>query len=304
MNNGPLFGPTEGWSLEPVATWLLTEGRRARNGVALATGLVAQLDAVGAKIDRLRVTTTTLHPQLVALGVFWDRAQGARLWAGAHGVESADAYIGSPSQFVRDSGQTYRRRLDAPIRDDEHATLGDLLAEGMTDYVALPLVSSSGVNDISTLAAQSPAGFSDADVARFTALSNLLAPLIENSDLRGFTSVCESALDAAIGAFDSIAVFNHRRRHAGLPVIELGLGLHLGTVTHANVGSPSRLAFNVVGPAVNMTARIQSLTKETGEPLLLSKDFSRLVKRPLRRVGEFDLRGISGPQEVFTPQEI
>ena len=116
--------------------------------------------------------------------------------------------------------------------------------------------------------------------------------------------MCESALDAAIDAFDSLAVVNHRRRHGGLPLIEFGLGLHLGEVTHANVGSPSRLAFNVVGPAVNMTARIQSLTKETGEPLLLSKPFARLVKRPLRSVGEFDLRGVAGRQELFTPVEI
>jgi adenylate cyclase len=117
-------------------------------------------------------------------------------------------------------------------------------------------------------------------------------------------AVCESALDAAIDAFDTIAVVNHRRRHGGHPVIEFGLGLHLGEVTHANVGSPGRLAFNVVGPAVNMTARIQSLTKETGEPLLLSGQFAKLVQRPLRSVGEFNLRGVAGPQELFTPIEI
>ena len=53
-----------------------------------------------------------------------------------------------------------------------------------------------------------------------------------------------------------------------------------------------------------MTARIQSLTKETGEPLLLSSDFAKLVQRPLRRVGEYNLRGVAGPQELFTPVEL
>ena len=43
-------------------------------------------------------------------------------------------------------------------------------------------------------------------------------------------AVCESALDAAIDAFDTIAVVNHRRKHGGHPVIEFGLGLHLGEV--------------------------------------------------------------------------
>jgi adenylate cyclase len=116
-------------------------------------------------------------------------------------------------------------------------------------------------------------------------------------------AVCDGALDAAIDALDGIAVVNHRRRHAGLPQIEFGLGLHLGTVTHANVGAPDRLAFNVVGPAVNKTARIQALTKEAGEPLLLSKEFAERIRRPLRSLGRFDLHGVAGAQEVFTPEK-
>ena len=112
--------------------------------------------------------------------------------------------------------------------------------------------------------------------------------------------VCASALDAAVDAFASIAVVNHRRRRSGQSLIEFGLGLHLGNVTHANVGSPDRLSFNVVGPAVNMTARIQDLTKETGVPLLMSSDFARHIRHKLRSVGRYDLRGIGKSQEVFT----
>ena len=116
-------------------------------------------------------------------------------------------------------------------------------------------------------------------------------------------TVCEAALQAACDAFNSIAVVNHRRRRAGQAVIEFGLGLHVGTVTHANVGSRDRLAFNVVGPAVNMTARIQSMTKALGEPLLLSAEFAGQVKARLRSVGRHDLRGVASAQELFTPVE-
>ncbi len=115
-------------------------------------------------------------------------------------------------------------------------------------------------------------------------------------------AVCNAALDAAIDALDAMAVTNHRRRRSGYAQIEFGLGLHLGEVTHANVGAPDRLAFNVVGPAVNKTARIQALTKEAGVPLLVSREFAAHIQRPLRAVGRFDLRGVSGAQEVFTPE--
>ncbi len=113
-------------------------------------------------------------------------------------------------------------------------------------------------------------------------------------------AVCEAALDAAVDAFASIAVVNHRRRHAGMPEIAFGLGLHLGEVTHANVGAPNRLAFNVVGQAVNKTARIQAKTKDAGVPLLMSAEFAALVRRPLRSAGRFELHGVAGEHEVHT----
>ena len=135
-----LFGPTEGWSLEPVATWMLTEGRRITDAAQLVTQLMARLDAAGARIDRLRFSSTTLHPQLAAWGLFWNRRDGAQPWNGAHGVQFSDAYIGSPIQYVREHAQPFRFRVGATEEEGEHALLLDLRHEGMTDYIALPLV--------------------------------------------------------------------------------------------------------------------------------------------------------------------
>ena len=52
--------------------------------------------------------------------------------------------------------------------------------------------------------------------------------------------------------------------------------------------------------AVNKTARLQALTKDAGVPLLLSQELAARVRRPVRSIGHFDLRGVSGPQEMFT----
>jgi class 3 adenylate cyclase len=51
---------------------------------------------------------------------------------------------------------------------------------------------------------------------------------------------------------------------------------------------------------VNKTARIQSLTKDAGAPLLLSEEFAAHIQRPLRSLGRRDLRGVAGAHEVFT----
>ena len=130
-----LFGPVGRWSLEPVAVWLLTAGRRIVNPRQFLDALVAQLDAAGARIDRMRISSPTLHPQLAALGISWIRGEDAQLWSGMHGVMQSDAYIGSPMEFVRNSQQTLHQTIPTEAAAGEHPVWQDLRAEGMRDYL-------------------------------------------------------------------------------------------------------------------------------------------------------------------------
>ena len=107
-----LLGSDEGWSLAPVAAWLAIEGRLILEPVALLNALAARLDAAGAHIDRLGFTLGTIHPQILAWGVFWTRGRSAAEFAGWHGVEHSDAYVDSPVQFVREHKRPFRRRLE------------------------------------------------------------------------------------------------------------------------------------------------------------------------------------------------
>lgn len=52
-----------------------------------------------------------------------------------------------------------------------------------------------------------------------------------------------------------------------------------------------------------LAARLQSMSKQAGVPLLLSKEFAAHIRRAVRSIGHFDLRGIGGPQEMFTPED-
>lgn len=396
MSNFALFGSQVGWSLEPVAAWLLTDARSSLDPAELIEALAAQLDSAGAQVDRLAVMSRTLHPQYAGWSVRWGRKNGIHSGAIEHGSGGSDAFVGSPVQYVQENHRPFRQHISAQAQEGEHGLVQDLRKAGITDYLALPMPYAANLVSVLTLATTKPSGMSEEDIERFTALANLLAPLIEiigtrrttlgllntfvgprigerilhgqvkrgdgeridaafwYSDLRGFTNlseslptpellsllndyfeycaaaatgrggeilqfigdailivfeigkcgdranVCAAALEAAVDAFDSIAVVNHRRKRAGHALIEFGLGLHVGTVTHANVGSPDRLAFNVVGPAVNMTARIQSMTKELHTPLLMSAEFSKHLRTPLKSVGCHDLRGVASAQELFT----
>jgi len=80
----------------------------------------------------------------------------------------------------------------------------------------------------------------------------------------------ERAVRCAWAMQQALAAFDEENQAQGLPRLTMGIGLHLGPVVAGNIGSPERLKYGVVGPAVNMVSRIQTLT--AGGEVLLSDD--------------------------------
>ena len=112
-------------------------------------------------------------------------------------------------------------------------------------------------------------------------------------------TACNAAIDAAIDAYDTLETLNHRRRRHGQPEIEFGVGLSIGEVIYGNVGAPDRLDFTVMGPAVNRTARLESLTKNLDCNILFSKTFAELIEVPSQFLGDHEMKGIADPQAVY-----
>ncbi|MBT8435754.1 MAG: adenylate/guanylate cyclase domain-containing protein [Gammaproteobacteria bacterium] len=112
-------------------------------------------------------------------------------------------------------------------------------------------------------------------------------------------TACNAAIDAAIDAYNTLETLNHQRRRHGQPEIEFGVGLNVGEVIYGNVGAPDRLDFTVMGPAVNRTARLESLTKEFDCNILFSKNFAELIEVPSQFMGDHEMKGIAEPQAVY-----
>ncbi len=112
-------------------------------------------------------------------------------------------------------------------------------------------------------------------------------------------AACRAALDAALDARGTLGALNHLRRRHGEPPIEFGVGLNLGEVIYGNVGAPDRLDFTVMGPAVNRTARLESLTKTLDRSILFSREFADCIQQPVVALGEHEMKGVAGPQAVY-----
>ena len=117
-------------------------------------------------------------------------------------------------------------------------------------------------------------------------------------------SACARALSAAANARQALAELNLERTGAGEPKIGYGIALHVGDVMYGNIGGERRLDFTVIGPAVNLAARIEGLCRDLGRPILLSADFVAASGLDAEHLGTFSLKGLSNPQQVFAPPEI
>jgi adenylate cyclase len=70
-------------------------------------------------------------------------------------------------------------------------------------------------------------------------------------------------------------------------------------VLYGNIGAPARLDFTVIGPAVNLVTRIESLCRGLGRPLLASARFASPCGSRLVSLGRHALKGIAEPAEIF-----
>ncbi|HEX6795985.1 MAG TPA: adenylate/guanylate cyclase domain-containing protein [Casimicrobiaceae bacterium] len=117
------------------------------------------------------------------------------------------------------------------------------------------------------------------------------------------TKACARALDAAGEQQQRIAKLNSRRTAAALPVTGTHLALHLGELLYGNVGSPRRLDFTVLGPAVNEAARIEALCGSLEQPVIVSSAFADAAgpaRQRLVSLGRYAMKGVARAQELFT----
>lgn len=113
---------------------------------------------------------------------------------------------------------------------------------------------------------------------------------------------CNRALRAAVAAREGMLELNRRRIARGSFELGYGVALHVGEVMYGNIGTATRLDFTVIGPAVNVASRMQTLAKELRRQVVLSAPFAfqcGCSADVLTTLGRFPLRGVDEPLEVF-----
>jgi adenylate cyclase len=122
---------------------------------------------------------------------------------------------------------------------------------------------------------------------------------IENAGKAANAARC--ALDAAMQAVEAVRGLASDPSLVDEPPLEIVIALHIGTAIYGNIGAADRLDFTVIGPAVNLVSRIESVAKVLNQPIVVSDDFARAYGGSLHPLGRHELRGLATPHDLFAP---
>lgn len=108
------------------------------------------------------------------------------------------------------------------------------------------------------------------------------------------------AVAAALGMLERLEAFN---RDSALPPLKIGLGICRGTLIRGHIGSREKLQHTIIGDTVNRAARLESLCKELGVPLLITgpvwEDLEPLQGERFKAFESVRLKGIAKEVKVY-----
>jgi adenylate cyclase len=82
----------------------------------------------------------------------------------------------------------------------------------------------------------------------------------------------QDAVNGALAMRESLIEYNNKLRSQSLPELSFGIGIHQGEVLAGVMGNVELSKFGVVGDAINVASRVESLTREHNVDLLVSEE--------------------------------
>ncbi len=111
----------------------------------------------------------------------------------------------------------------------------------------------------------------------------------------------DHAVATAVEMVRALEVLNARWVQEGRPALGIGIGVNSGEMIAGNIGSASIHSYTVIGDAVNLGARLESLNKERGTTIIISAATAAQLKTPppMRPLGSVVVKGKSVPVDIF-----
>jgi adenylate cyclase len=204
--------PVNTAELRNVNEWLIDGARSVLDPQLAVAELCARLRGCGIPLWRVAMFVRTLHPHVVARRFLWRLDTEVELEEYPFDSIDTGAFRNSPIAHIYATGDTIRRRLADPDCAIDFPILQDLRMEGVTDYLASPLVFTYGEIQLATWTTRQPGGFTDSQMA---ALNSIITPLARVAEIRALRRTAGNLLNTYVGthAGERILAGQIRRGH-------------------------------------------------------------------------------------------
>ncbi|MEG4114210.1 MULTISPECIES: adenylate/guanylate cyclase domain-containing protein [unclassified Microcoleus] len=120
-----------------------------------------------------------------------------------------------------------------------------------------------------------------------------------------FPDGVDDAIQAGIVKLEQLHKYNQSRKINGDIPLKIGIGIHVGDTMVGIIGDANRMQADALSDHVNLTARLEGLTKYYGVSLLISGDVVQRLSQPEKyHIRFLDRAIVKGRQEAITVCEV
>ena len=111
----------------------------------------------------------------------------------------------------------------------------------------------------------------------------------------------DHAVQTALAMIRTLNDMNQLWQSQGKPTLDIGIGINTGDMVAGNIGSDTIMSYTVIGDAVNLGARLESLNKDFGTRVIISESTRAALKGryDIHPLGEVVVKGKTKPVAIF-----
>jgi adenylate cyclase len=192
INSVPM--PTR--QIRAVVDWLIDGARSAPQPQQVLAELCDRLVACGIPLWRVAVFVRTLHPNVMGRRFIWRPGAEVETSEAPFELLETAEFRDNPIARVYETSRAIRRKLTDSGHVVDFPVLADLRAQGVTDYLASPLIFTDGAIHVVTCTTQQPGGFTEAQIAGIEAI---ITPLARVAEIRALRRTASIVLDTYVG---------------------------------------------------------------------------------------------------------
>ena len=175
--------------------WLIDGGRSSPVPGDMIDQLCKRLIAAGIPLFRVAFYIRMLHPDIFVRNFIWRPDAPIQIGTADHSIAETPQFHASPISIVAREGREIRARV-GDTDSSRWPIVEDLRAEGVTDYVALPIRFIDGSSHTTSWTTKQAGGFTDEQV---DALRSIIAPLSRLIEVITLQRKATTLLDVYVG---------------------------------------------------------------------------------------------------------